>query len=394
MKNMAPDVKALLEKWGPLVDPSDDPRMKDEKLREQTAIILENQQEWIDEVSYSSPDVARFTPILIPLARRTFPETVAHELVGVQPMSGPVGIAFALRFVAQDTYSSCAASAYPELGHNLIDPGYSGASGVTSGQGLVTSAGERLGDSESTGSGDANDVGLRVVSQTITARTRKLKTQWSLEAEQDLRNMHGVSIDNDMVNILSYEITQEIDRELLGRMRAAVNQTVAFTVASADGRWENERWRVFYNMLVMKANRIAYLTRRGSANFIVASPDVCALLETQNNFTLAPLASNVDTGPVGVAKVGALDGRFTVYRDTFTTSAYSLLGYKGPSIFDSGIIYCPYIPLLVSRTIREDSFHPQLGMMTRYGITTNLLGASNYYIAVNPTLDSRWYSVS
>ncbi len=383
------DVKAIVKKWEPLLDPKDDPKMKNSTLREQTAVMLENQEDWINEVTYTNdPGIERFEPILIPLARRTFPETVAHELVGVQPMSGPVGLAFALRFVAQSTYNGVAASAYPELGYNSIDKTYSG---VTGGTGFVTTAGERLGTS---GNAQMKEVGLKIVKDTITAVTRKLKTQWSLETEQDLKNMHGVNIDNDIVNLLSYEITQEIDREVLCAMTAAANQTVTFTVSAADGRWENEKWRVFYNMLVMKANRIATLTRRGSANFIVASPDVCALLETQNNFTLAPLASNVDTQPIGVAKVGALDGRFSVYRDTFAASQYCLLGYKGPSVFDSGIIYCPYVPLMISRTIREDSFHPQVGMMTRYGIANNLLGHTNYYIMINPTLDSRWYTTA
>jgi len=383
------DVKAIVEKWAPLLKPEDDPKMKNEILREQTAILLENQETYLNETTYTNdPGIARFEPILIPLARRTFPETIAHELVGVQPMSGPVGLAFALRFIAQDTYNGVAASAHPELGYNSIDKTYSG---VTGGTGFATSAGERLGTS---GNAAMKEVGLKIVKSTVEAVTRKLKTQWSLETEQDLKNMHGVSIDNDIVNLLSYEITQEIDRELLCAMTAAANQTVTFTVSAADGRWENEKWRTFYNMIVMKANRIAVLTRRGAANFIVASPDVCALLETQNNFTLAPLAGNVDTQPIGVAKVGSLDGRFSVYRDTFASSQYCLLGYKGPSVFDSGIIYCPYIPLMISRTVVANSFHPQIGMMTRYGLSQSLLGHTNYYIMIRPTLDTRWYSTS
>jgi hypothetical protein len=195
---------------------------------------------------------------------------------------------------------------------------------------------------------------------------------------------------------MSYELQAEIDREMIIRMiQVALNAGAGagysvWSPASADGRWLVERNRDFYQRLIIEANRIAVRNRRGAANFVVATPRVCAILEMLPEFQWVPVQGNVNTQPVGVAKVGSLGGRFNVYRDTRTEAQfqsgtrnqpleYALLGYKGPEFYDTGIIYCPYIPVMVQRTIGPNDFAPRVGLMTRYGVVDNIFGANLYY---------------
>jgi hypothetical protein len=218
--------------------------------------------------------------------------------------------------------------------------------------------------------------------------------------------MNGIDIDAEITNAMSYEIQAEIDREMLMRMiQAALGAGYGpgYTIwqpASADGRWLVERNRDFYQRLIIEANRIAVRNRRGSANFVVATPRVCAILEMLPEFQWVPVQGDVNTQPVGIAKIGSVGGRFNVYRDTRTevqnnpnyTSAnageytgstasveYALLGYKGPEFYDTGIIYCPYIPVMVQRTIGPNDFAPRVGLLTRYGVVDNIFGANLYY---------------
>jgi len=232
--------------------------------------------------------------------------------------------------------------------------------------------------------------------------------------------MNGIDIDTELTNAMSYELQAEIDREMIIRMiQTALNAGygVGYSVwspLSADGRWLVERNRDFYQRLIVEANRIAVRNRRGSANFIVATPRVCAILEMLPEFQWVPVQGNVNTQPVGVAKVGSIGGRFSVYRDTRTEAQYeagvggnyagtgnagypgtpgntrgrttrstrleyALLGYKGPEFYDTGIIYCPYIPVMVQRTIGPNDFAPRVGLLTRYGVVDNIFGANLYY---------------
>ena len=208
--------------------------------------------------------------------------------------------------------------------------------------------------------------------------------------------MNGIDIDTELTNAMSYELQAEIDREMIIRMiQVALNAGAGagysvWSPASADGRWLVERNRDFYQRLIIEANRIAVRNRRGAANFVVATPRVCAILEMLPEFQWVPVQGNVNTQPVGVAKVGSLGGRFNVYRDTRTEAQfqsgsrnqpleYALLGYKGPEFYDTGIIYCPYIPVMVQRTIGPNDFAPRVGLMTRYGVVDNIFGANLYY---------------
>jgi len=401
------DLKELVVKWKDILDEGG--KIKNPKVLKATALMLENEVNYMNEAGdYST--VGRnlaggystsgdFHQIAIPMVRRTFPELIAHDIVGVQPMTGPVGLAFALRFRAGNSYSQ---QAYPsgsitptysdELGYNAIDPFYSGSQSTSAG--FVTSAGELLG-SGADGSGAAADVGLGVgtyaaiseVNMTVEkaqveAKTRKLRSRWSLEVAQDLKAMHGLDLEEEMMDVLAYEITAEIDREIINKINSvAVASTWDYNSSGpeADGRWMAEKYRTLYSAIVRKANLIAVNTRRGAGNFVVVSPMVCAALEGLSSFVLWPVDGNVNSMVTGVSKIGSLDGRITVYRDTFANSDYCTIGYKGPSEYDAGIIYLPYVQLLVSKTIFEQSFHPTVGLMSRYALHEHIFGSNLYY---------------
>lgn len=406
-------IENLVNKWGDILKEGD--AIKSSQIEKTTAIMLENelsylhQGERIDEATTwtggavgqgGDATQADFYKIAIPMVRRTFPELIAHEVVGVQPLTAPVGLAFALRYKADQTYNG---STGTEVGHNTIDPYYT-ANPSTSAA-FTRAAGEALGSNTVSdvgtapnefpgiagGLGIGNGSGIREVSMTlekaqVEAGTRKLKSRWSVEVSQDLKAMHGLDIEAEMMDILAYEITAEIDRELIYKIKvAAASNSASETLdyqTDLDGRWEAEKYRNIYNVLIRKANQIAIDTRRGAGNFAIASPVMCAALEATSAFTVAASNASVNTNQTGVAKVGSLDGRMMVYRDTFATADDIVVGYKGASSYDTGLIYLPYIQLMVSKATYEDSFQPSVGLMSRYAIHNNMFGASNYYIRV------------
>jgi len=449
---------SLLEKWAPVLDYSSDnvKAITDDHSRLNTAILLENQESWCLRENntaaaggvfgtassmghggamtpvgdtYAAGD-ARLPKILIPMIRRTFPELITNEIVGVQPMSGPVGLAFAMRYKYEtDSLGSSGLDGKTfdgenlttgndgqprqndgkEVGYQQLDTRFTGASsaglagGGELGAFLDDDAGvaKALKDYELTG-----NIPQMVVSfekTAVEAGTRRLAARWSVELEQDLKNMNGIDIDTELTNAMSYEIQAEIDREMLMRMlQVAVNAEADAPAAakgrgistwspiSADGRWLAERNRDLYAKIIVEANRIAIRNRRGAANFLVATPRVCAILEMLPEFQWMQVQGNVNTQPVGIARVGNLGGRFNVYRDTRTEAQfegdqrterleYILLGYKGPEFYDTGIIYCPYIPVMVQRTVGPNDFAPRVGLLTRYGVVDNIFGAELYY---------------
>jgi len=401
------DLKELVVKWKDILDEGS--KIKNPKVLKATALMLENQMGYLNEAgNYSTTGrnlaggyatSGDFQQIAIPMVRRTFPELIAHDIVGVQPMTGPVGLAFALRYRAGGTYNQ---QAYPagsitptyndELGYNAIDPWYSGSTATSAG--FATSAGELLG-SGANGTGASADAGLGVgtyaaiseVNMTVEkaqveAKTRKLRSRWSLEVAQDLKAMHGLDLEEEMMDVLAYEITAEIDREIINKVNSvAVASTWDYnsTGPEADGRWMAEKYRTLYSAIVRKANLIAINTRRGAGNFVVVSPMVCAALEGLSSFVLWPVDGQINSMVTGVSKIGSLDGRITVYRDTFASSDYCTVGYKGPSEYDAGVIYLPYIQLLVSKTVFEQSFHPTVGLMSRYALYEHIFGSNLYY---------------
>ena len=447
---------SLLKKWAPLLEHADDatPAIKDDHTKLNTAILLENQEQWcLGEASntagaggsfgnagsmgfggkpsgdfYATGD-ARLPKILIPMIRRTFPELITNEIVGVQPMSGPVGLAFALRYRYESTplagYTPdggtqttgqqgwTSQSEGTETGWNYLNTAFTGtsASWLSGGATAITGSESFQISGLANGSAD-NGIAQALASFELTtnipqmvvafektaveAGTRRLAARWSVELEQDLKNMNGIDVDNELTNAMSYEIQAEIDREMIIRMcQVAINAGYGqgysvWSPISADGRWLGERNRDFYARVIVEANRVAIRNRRGAANFIVATPRVCAMLEMLPEFQWFSVQGNVNTQPVGIAKVGTVGGRFNVYRDTRTEAQYqtlaranpleyALLGYKGAEYYDTGIVYCPYIPVLVQRTIGPNDFSPRVGLMTRYGVIDHIFGAALYY---------------
>jgi len=409
-------MKEIVERWKPILDEGE--KITNDKVLRSTALMLENQHNHLNEgTSYqggqmggSAPTYtntnAMFQKIAVPMVRRTFPNLIAHDIVGVQPMMGPVGLAFALRFTGESSvYGNVPASltgsavTADEIGYNAVNNAYSSRTGTSpSGTASTTVSAEAWGSKS--GSGVGSDIGLgigtglhiREVNMTIEkaqveAKTRKLRSRWSLEVAQDIKAMHGLDIEEEMMDVLAYEITAEIDREIVQSITTvAVASSYNWTNSNHyDGRWEHEKYRSMYNQLLRKANTIAVYTRRGAGNFVISSPILCAAFEALSSFTIAPVNSDVNTAGTGVARVGSLDGRMTVYRDTFHTANYQryIVGYKGPSEYDTGIIYLPYIQLMASKAQFEDSFNPAIGLMSRYAIHNHIFGAANYYQKVD-----------
>ena len=449
---------ALTEKWGPVLDYSSSnvKSIEDDHTRLNTAILLENQEQWclkeannvgtsfgagpvgghqvtaglngVTDDTYANGD-ARLPKVLIPMIRRTFPELITNEIVGVQPMSGPVGLAFALRYkyakeslgngagglddssTAADRGQSAPADGL-EVGYNSLDSRFTGNSAAAL-SGSTTAAGsafEMLGTDQGVAdllsnfelTGNIPQLEVSFEKTAVEAGTRRLAARWSVELEQDLKNMNGIDIDNELTNAMSYEIQAEIDREMLMRMVQTALKAGNVTVwkpSESDARWMAERNRDLYSKIVVEANRIAVRNRRGAANFLVATPRVCAILEMLPEFQWMQVQGNVNTQPVGIARVGNLGGRFNVYRDTRTEAQnlngsrsnggsvngelnYVLLGYKGPEFYDTGIVYCPYIPVMVQRTIGPNDFAPRVGLLTRYGVVDNIFGAELYYSVI------------
>lgn len=423
------EIKSLVRKWNTILHPEQTlkegevasfvaPRIRNKRIERSTAVILENQANYMIEAGFLNEsnytDLSfnkaggystngEFHKIAVPMVRRTFPELIAHDLVGVQPMSGPVGLAFALRYVSGQTYTDMNNREKPgqlELGYNNMDPNYSGSYPTDFGEGLGSQPDPNINGDWSTstkglGIGEGKnikEINFTIQKKQVEAQTRKLRSRWSLEVAQDLKAMHDLDLEEEMMDILAYEITSEIDRELVNEIRLAANQNKKSNIdgqlgkldwnnpLNFDGRWEHEKYRNLFNLAIRKSNQIAIDTRRGSGNFVIASPTLAAAFEASSAFTIAPVDTDVDTAINGVAFIGTLDGRLRLYRDTFLVTDEFLVGYKGPSSYDAGIIYLPYIQLMTSKAIFEDSYNPSVGLMSRYGIMSHMFGASNYYI--------------
>jgi hypothetical protein len=476
--------KALIQRWSKILDFTDNQTKPIEGYQKRlaTALMCENQETWLRQnghmprnliqengmvaggslagtpwgggdasASYTSgqhgqqgpgtggntdwyaPGDARLPKTLIPMIRRTFPELITHEIVGVQPMSGPVGLAFALRYFYDQDPLACSpyndkgctdpVKTFPkgpgvwtgantdEAGYNKLYTAHTGVTASTlSGLGLTNStttsgscfdfSPQDMGIAQLLSHFEASSnipqMSLKVEKQAVEAGTRRLGTSWSMELEQDLMNMNGIDIDAEMTNAMSYEIQAEIDREMVIRMiQVSLNSGfgTGYSVWKpqlADGRWFAERGVDFYAKIVVEANRIAIRNRRGPANFIIATPKVCTILQLLPEFRAFEVASSIQAHPNGVARVGTLAGQFNIYRDTRTEAQYlagvrtepveyALLGYKGSEFWDTGIVYCPYIPVLIQRTISPHTFTPNVGMMTRYGVIDHLFGSGNFY---------------
>ena len=415
------DRKQALEKWTSMAGKLSVATIGDSSVRESTAILLENQErldirdlneDATTTINYGSNagDGARFSPIALALVRRIFPDLFAHKVVGVQALNSPVGLAYALRY-AYDVAGIPPGSTYYG-GNDIYEAGfralneYSGYTGSAAGSALslATSSIYDLTNSATAGkfgTGAATSAAeqwqvastmpnmkLFLDKVAITATTRKLGASFSLESAQDLKAMQGVEIEREMLNILNYEVAAELDRELLGRMLQASLNTAnggtaatQFNISASDGRWSQEKFSNLVNVIVAKANEIATSNFRGASNFVIVSPRVATALQAAGpQFTV----NTSEVNPTQtVAEVGKINGTITVYRDAFAPSDYALVGYKGPTTSDTGLIYSPFITGLFNRAVRPNDFGVNIGVMSRYAITDSLLGSGRYYRAIS-----------
>lgn len=422
----------LIKKWENKDGKMSVKDIKDRYIKENLATLLENQErkdfngaEVLSETSqgainygslggYTDGSAASdswiFRPIALALVRRTFPDLFANKVVGVQAMSTPVGLAYAMRVIYDDGNGNEAAwDRVPEYaGYTGSQVGVSGAlqggfantsanTGIydTSATGAVTSAGESWTiqntcdlTQSANGCGDYPQLKMRIDQLAITAKSRKLAASFSLEAAQDVKAMHGIDVEREMVQFLQYEITAELDRELITRMKSAATNTanggesiaaidLTGSGTGIDGRWSGEKYMNIISSIVYQANKIAITTRRGPGNFVIVSPAIATALQAAGHSFVA-YNQNVNATQI-MASIGKLNGMMDVYRDQYARTEYAMVGYKGPGISDCGIIFSPYIMGLTNRAINPNDFSPRVGVLSRYAITDTLLGSGRYY---------------
>ena len=433
----------LQEKWAPLLNAEGCDEIKDSHRRAVTAVLLENQEKFLRESSSfnaggmlneqpnvntdpsgtgnagfsgsgASP-VAGFDPVLISLIRRSMPNLVAYDLAGVQPMSGPTGLIFAMRskYTSQananeaffdEAYTSFSGqnagrtltggfsdanaglgTTQAQVGSNpgALNPvGSASSTGYDVGQGMTTSESEAL-----NGAGDAafNQMAFSIEKVTVTAKSRALKAEYSLELAQDLKAIHGLNAEAELANILSTEILAEINREVIRTIYKIAEPGAATNVATAgefdldidsNGRWSVEKFKGLLFQIERDANAIAQETRRGKGNIILCSADVASALTMAGVLDYTPaLNANLNVDDTGNTFAGVLMGKFRVYIDPYSANVsanqYYVVGYKGTSPYDAGLFYCPYVPLQMVRAVGENTFQPKIGFKTRYGLTAN-----------------------
>ena len=431
----------LQEKWAPLLNYEGLDKISDPHRRAVTAVLLENQEKFMQEqvafesggmiaeqptnavgnggyTSSGGQTVAGFDPVLISLIRRSMPNLVAYDLAGVQPMSGPTGLIFAMRskytsqggtealFDEADTafsgqnegfdltngMSDAAAGlgTTEQAGSNpaaLNPTGTASSTGYNVGQGMRTDDAEDLG----TSGDNFNEMAFSIEKVTVTAKSRALKAEYSLELAQDLKAIHGLNAEAELANILSSEILAEINREVIRTIykvseQGAVSNTATAGVFDLDidsnGRWSVEKFKGLLFQIERDANAIAQRTRRGKGNMILCSADVASALTMAGVLDYTPaLNANLNVDDTGNTFAGVLQGKYRVYIDPYSANLtsgnaangnqYYVVGYKGTSPYDAGLFYCPYVPLQMVRAVGENTFQPKIGFKTRYGMVAN-----------------------
>jgi hypothetical protein len=401
------------KKWQPVLEHPDLPEIKDSYRRAVTSVILENQeraakedQAFLNEAAPTNAtgsSIANWDPILISLVRRAMPNLIAYDIAGVQPMTGPTGLIFAMRsrytsqtgseamFDEADTDFSgrnaagSSVDGYSSTENSGTNPGAlndSPAGTYTTGTGMTTAAAEALGDD----SGNAfAEMAFSIEKSTVTAKSRALKAEYTMELAQDLKAIHGLDAETELANILSAEILAEINREVVRTVytnaeKGAQTDTTTAGVFDLDtdsnGRWSVERFKGLMFQLERDANRIAQRTRRGKGNMIICSSDVASALQMAGVLDYTPaLNNNLNVDDTGNTFAGVLNGRYKVYIDPYSANSsatqYYVVGYKGTSPYDAGMFYCPYVPLQMVRAVGQDTFQPKIGFKTRYGLIAN-----------------------
>ena len=381
-----------IQKWGPVLEHADAPPIKDNYRKAVTAKLLENTEIAMREQAQASSfgvlseadanqgtgAIASPDPVLISLVRRAMPNLIAYDVVGVQPMSGPTGLIFAMKARYGDHTPIVTTDA--EALVNEADTDFSGAgthanglfdspeAGVTTGTGIVTATGEVA--------SQMGEMGFTIEKSTVTAKTRQLKAEYSMELAQDLKAVHGLDAESELANILSGEILAEINREVIRSIvttgkKGGVGATEAFDlVADADGRWAVEKFQSLIFQIEQEANAIATATRRGKGNFVICSSNVASALAAAGKLTFGG-EGEIAVDAAGNTFAGTLNGRLKVYIDPYSSTDYATVGYKGSSPYDAGMFYAPYVPLTMVRAIGENSFQPKIAFKTRYGLVAN-----------------------
>jgi hypothetical protein len=425
---------ALIQKWKPVLEHPDLDPIKDVHKRTVTAVILENQERAAREQAAqmggsfaptllgeaaptnnfgsssstaSSGSIDIFDPVLISLVRRSMPNLIAYDVAGVQPMNGPTGLIFAMRsryssqtgtealFNEADAsfsrgYAGNTASlraANSTVGNTTLGTDPTTRSSTTSGgaynvhTGMTTAQAESLGD----GTGKQfNEMAFSIEKIAVTAVTRALKAEYTMELAQDLKAIHGLDAETELSNILSAEILAEINREVIRTINysavagAQKNVTTTGTFdldTDSNGRWSVEKFKGLMFQIERDANEIAKATRRGKGNILICSSDVASALQMAGVLDYTPaLTNNLQVDDTGNTFAGVLNGRIRVYIDPYfssSTNNYYTIGYKGTNAFDAGLFYCPYVPLQMVRAVGENSFQPKIGFKTRYGMVAN-----------------------
>ena len=404
---MSIDRKALVQKWAPVLEHESLDKITDSYRKEVTAVLLENQQRELQKASQilnedapansvgSFPDsggVAKFDPVLISLVRRAMPKLIAFDVCGVQPMTQPTGLIFAMKskysaqngaealydeanteFSGKDGAGSQAAYDFADAATNVIGRGFSTAEGEALGTGGTNP--------------NFNQMAFSIEKVAVEAKTRKLKAEYSLELAQDMRAIHGIDAEAELSNILSAEILAEINREVIRTIyQTAKVGAVAGTTATAgtfdldvdsNGRWSVEKFKGLMFQIEREANVIGQETRRGRGNFIICSADVASALQMAGVLDYAPaLQNNLTIDDTSTTFAGVLNGKYKVYIDPYTGNGganpqFFVMGYKGASATDAGLFYAPYVPLQMMRAVDPNSFQPKIAFQTRYGMVAN-----------------------
>jgi hypothetical protein len=411
----------LQEKWSPVLEHPDLPKIEDAYKRSVTTVILENQEKALREdaafLGEAAPTgnvsgVSNWDPILISLVRRAMPNLIAYDVCGVQPMTGPTGLIFAMRarhasmdgeeglvdettgaagngfsgdFSNQNAQGDTGSA--EDIGASESNPAAlndsPSAGTYTFATGMTTAQAEALGDVNGTNA--FAEMSFSIDKSTVTARSRALKAEYSMELAQDLKAIHGLDAETELANILSTEILAEINREVVRTIYktavagAAINTTTAgiFDLdTDSNGRWSVEKFKGLMFQIERDANAIGQQTRRGKGNMIICSADVASALQMAGVLDYTPALNNgLNVDDTSTTFAGVMNGRYKVYVDPYSAnvaaSQYYVVGYKGTSPYDAGLFYCPYVPLQMVRAVGENTFQPKIGFKTRYGMAAN-----------------------
>jgi len=399
----------LQEKWSPILEHSDLPKIEDNYKRAVTAVILENQEKAMSEdratleeaapLNATGSAISNWDPILISLVRRAMPNLVAYDICGVQPMTGPTGLIFAMKArynddvdatrdnksealhnEARSDYSASPQTTSTSVGSDPIGDPFDTSSpsyASTTGAGMSTASAESLGDAAGN---HFAEMAFTIEKATVTAKSRALKAEYTLELAQDLKAIHGLDAESELANILSSEILAEINREVIRNVNIQAKTGAASTASAgtfnldvdANGRWSVEKFKGLIFQIEREANVIAKETRRGKGNFILCSSDVASALSMAGVLDYTPaLSTSLNVDDTGNPFAGVLNGKVKVYIDPYAGVDYMTVGYRGSNPYDAGLFYCPYVPLQMVRAVGENTFQPKIGFKTRYGMVSN-----------------------